>query len=101
MVAKRQLLKRRLDNDEGITFNQLYDDFIFGKKGLVADATLDSYKRNLKAFRDYLDTNNIFTTKQMNSKQMGLFREFLLDKYPNHSTINTYLRSSAGTRKSH
>lgn len=94
MVAKRQLLKRKWNNDDGITFSQLYEDFIFSKKGLVAEDTLDSYKRNLKAFIDYLNANNIFTTNQMNSRQLGLFKEFLLNKYPNRTTVNTYLRST-------
>ncbi|MDD2192430.1 MAG: tyrosine-type recombinase/integrase [Bacteroidales bacterium] len=92
MVAKRQLLKRRLDNEE-VTFNQLYEEFVFSKKGQVASATLEYYECNLKSFKDYLERNNIVYINQFNSKNMGQFIGILLDKYPNRTTINAYLRA--------
>lgn len=94
MSAKRQLIKRQIGDNEEIGFEQLYDEFILSKKGQIAPATIDYYYWNLKSLRDYMEDKWISNIKEMDQEEYNGFLEYLLNKYDNPTTINTYLRAT-------
>lgn len=75
--------------------DDVYEEFILSRKMQnFSPATIKFYFWNLKAFRDYLKDKGIKDVSELSKKEYDSFALFLVDKYQNPTTINTYLRAT-------
>jgi Site-specific recombinase XerD len=94
MAMKKQLVQR-IKKDNPKTFDDVYEEFILSRKIMnVSEATLKFYFWNIKPFKDYLTEKGIEYFTLLKQEDIDSFILWLIKKYDNTVTINTYLKAT-------